>query len=82
MMNGFGFGFGPVGWIFMILFWVVLIVGAVWLTRSVFSGWTNQQTRRTEPDLDAREILDRRYARGEIDRDEYELMKKDLSKDS
>ena len=82
MMHGFGFGFGPWGWIFMILFWVVLVAGAVWLTRSVFSGWMHSPNAGRGQDPGAREILDRRYARGEIDQKEYEAMKKDLAKGS
>ena len=73
-MMGFGMGFGM---LFMGIFWIALIVGAVWLASALF------QTGRG-PDISGgtrtpREILDQRYARGEITREQYELMKRDLS---
>lgn len=34
--------------------------------------------RRQDREASAREILDRRYARGEISREEYQRMRKDL----
>ena len=82
MMHGFGFGFGPWGWVVMILFWGLLILGGVWLIRSALSGWANNPPHRPDTGQNAREILDRRYAHGEIDRNEYEIMKKDLVKDN
>ena len=70
MMGFGGFGFG------MILFWVVIIVGIVWLVKSL-SG-NAQAPKWMQGGANAREILDERYARGEITRDEYETMKQDL----
>ncbi|HET7088593.1 MAG TPA: SHOCT domain-containing protein [Anaerolineae bacterium] len=70
------FGMGLGGGLIMILFWVGLIVGAVWLAQALFnSGRTSSSTGR---DLTAKEILDQRFARGEITREEYDLMKQDL----
>lgn len=64
------------GGIVMILFWVGLIVGAVWLAQALFnSGRTSASTGR---ELSAKEILDQRLARGEITREQYDLMKQDL----
>jgi putative membrane protein len=64
------------GGIVMILFWVGLIVGAVWLAQALFnSGRTSASTGR---ELSAKEILDQRFARGEITREQYDLMKQDL----
>lgn len=77
MMHGFGFGIG--GGLLMLLFWGLLIVGAVWIIRSLFSGGTQSTPRWSGREESAREILDRRYASGEISREEYETMKKDLS---
>lgn len=77
MLTGFGMGLG--GGLVMVLFWVVLIVGAVWLVRGLFS--TNQQppvsSTRSEPNAD--EILKQRYARGEISKEQYDQMRRDLS---
>jgi putative membrane protein len=78
MMHGFGFGYG--GWLVMILFWGLLIVGAVWLIRSLFSGGNYSSFRRSDREESAKEILDRRYASGEISREDYETMKQDLAK--
>lgn len=53
---------GIVMGLLMIAFWALVIFGIVWLVRQ-FSG------RPTTPD--AKRILDRRFAAGEIDEDEY-----------
>ncbi len=77
MMTGLGMGFGVIGLLLMILFWGALIVGAVWVVRAIFpSGGSESGPRKR--DLSAREILDQRYARGELTREEYELTKQDL----
>jgi putative membrane protein len=55
----------------MILFWVVLIVGAVLLFR-----WVSDQQKTGKSAL---EILQERYARGEIQREEYEQKRRDLT---
>jgi putative membrane protein len=80
MMHGFGFGFGGV--VVMILFWGFLILGTVWLIRSLFSGGRNSSFQGSGGEESAKEILDRRYARGELSREEYEVMKQDLAKGS
>jgi putative membrane protein len=67
-------GFGGLG---MILFWVVVIAGIVWLVMAM-GGSNLQLPKPSENGQSAREVLDQRYARGEIDREEYEIMKKDL----
>ncbi|NMG32631.1 SHOCT domain-containing protein [Aromatoleum evansii] len=78
--GGWGMGFG---FLFMILFWVLVVLGIVALVR-----WLLQQSqaggdRRTEErprDKTPLELVQERYARGEIDRDEYEQKKLDLEK--
>ena len=89
MMNGYGFGgLGTFGWIGMILNLVItigLIVGAVllvvWLVRrfSVNGGRTSSNFGQLASQLTPREILQSRYARGEISRDEYQKMLVDIS---
>ena len=80
MMHGYGFGFGGV--LMMILFWGLLIVGAVWLIRSLLSGGKYSTFQRSDREESAKEILDRRYARGELSREEYETIKQDLIKEN
>jgi len=77
MMTGFGMGFGGLGLIGMILFWVAVIAGIVWLVRTV-GGSNVQFPMQMQGGQNAREILDQRYARGELDREQYETMKQDL----
>lgn len=73
MMHGFGFG----GFLGMILIWILLIAGAVWLIKQIFSGSAHRPG--VDPGQEsALEILNRRYARGELEREEYEKMKVDL----
>lgn len=73
--NGhFGMGFG--GGLFMLLFWLVVIVGIVLLIRWLVSTGT----RGTEGGggRSALDILKERYARGEIDEKEYEEKRRHL----
>ena len=65
----------PFPW--MLIFPLIFLVVLLFLFRS--GGWLacgGRGARETGPA--AREILDRRYARGEISREEYQQMKKDL----
>jgi putative membrane protein len=74
MMNGYGYGMG--GWFGMGLWWILLVVLVV-----VFGAWVFKRTgdSSSAPRESARDILDKRYARGEIGRDEYEQKKRDLA---
>lgn len=76
MMGMFGFGF--IGLLIMGLFWIGLILLVIWAARGLFNG-SSTPSRRGEQDPTPREILDLRYSRGEITREQYEIMKKDLS---
>lgn len=80
-MMGFGMGFGILGMLFMVLFWGALILAAVWLVRAIFTSSSHQNSSASQPggSLNALEILAQRYARGEITREQYEIMKQDLS---
>jgi putative membrane protein len=65
--------FGPLG---MILFWVVIILVIVLLVRGIRTSKANG--REAGPAETALEILKKRYARGEINKEEYLERKKDL----
>ncbi len=71
-MNGFGGWWMIFGGILMIIFWGGLIALIVWGIRRL-SRHNNLNDRQSPLDI-ARE----RYARGEITREEYEQIKKDL----
>ncbi len=72
--------FGGIGLLLMVLFWVVLIAGGIWFVRAVFtSAPQNHAGNAISRQASPREILDQRYARGEISREEYENIKQDLS---
>lgn len=69
-MHGQGWWF--MGW--MWIFWIVLIVGFVLLVR-----WIAVSSRGQSGDQpSAEEVLKRRYARGEIGKQEYEQKLNDL----
>lgn len=90
-MGSMGFGFGLTGLLAMLLFWVVVIGGAIWLLAKIFPSGpagTNPQGNSGVPTRDngsrssstesAVETVRQRYARGEISRDEYEQLRQDL----
>ena len=60
----------------MALFWIVLLVLVVVGIRWLLGSNTGQSS--PPPHDDALEILKSRYARGEIDRQEFEQKKRDL----
>ena len=63
------------GWIFMVLVWGLIIAGIVVLVKWLM---TQNSMGQVPPNKTAMEILQERYARGEIDRDEYEQKRRDL----
>jgi putative membrane protein len=78
MGAGFGMGFGILGLLFMLIFWGGLILLAVWLVRALFSANASRGPNTGGSDQSAQQILDQRYARGEISREQYEIMKNDI----
>lgn len=69
-MGGWGMG---LGFLFMLLLWALVILGIVALVR-----WLQTPTEGPRHNKTALEILRERYARGEIDREEFEQKKRDL----
>jgi len=72
-MDGWGDGFGLLGMIMMILFWVLIAWAIVALVRYL-AGSREDRERDSRP----LEILKERYAKGDIDKKEFEEKKKDL----
>ena len=76
MMDGSGFGMG--GGMFMgMFFWLVILIGFVALiVWSVQRSTGSNQSHSVESALD---ILKKRYAKGEIDKEEFEEKKRLVS---
>ncbi|MDO9012512.1 MAG: SHOCT domain-containing protein [Gallionella sp.] len=72
--GGWGMGFG---FIFMLLFWALAILGIAAMIRWLMSQSSPNHYPRNKSPL---EIVQERYARGEIDREEYEQKKHDLER--
>lgn len=69
MMHWFGnYGMGGGGGVLMILFWGVILFAVIALLKKSGSG--EKET--------AEDILKTRYARGELSKEEFERMKKDI----
>ena len=66
----------------MWIVWLLILVGIVVFLGSVFrgpwSGWRGDGEGGRQPS--AREILDQRFARGEITKEQYEEMKRALER--
>ncbi|GIK37045.1 MAG: hypothetical protein BroJett011_08780 [Chloroflexota bacterium] len=83
MMGGFG-SFGLMGGLIGLLFNIAVLVGivllVVWAVQKV-SRSTHSGASTTAPSqvLSAREILDIRYARGELTREEYQTRLSDIA---
>ncbi|MBI5414684.1 SHOCT domain-containing protein [Candidatus Peregrinibacteria bacterium] len=75
MMN-FGFlPFGGFSWIFMILWWILIIAGIAMLVKWLMSQSGGTRWNHEKTSLD---ILKERYAKGEINKKEFEEKRKDV----
>lgn len=79
MMMGYGYG-SSLGWLGMgfgmiihLAFTALIIMAVIWMYKSLFRSGC-----RSGGQTSVVEILQQRYAKGEISRDEYLQMKKDL----
>jgi len=78
--DGGGYGNGIMGgmWFFSLLFWIFIIAGAVFIVR-----WLTERNNDSSPPTESTlEVLKKRYARGEIDQDTFEQMKRDINGDN
>jgi putative membrane protein len=64
-------GFGGFGFLWMALFWIGLILVAVWAVRGA-------DERRHDP-RQALDILEERFARGELDTEEFVARRRELA---
>jgi len=74
MMGGdgsMGFGGG-----FMWIFWILIIVFVVWIIKATVTPGNSNFSNNETP----QEILKKRFARGEIDEQEYKQRLKELEK--
>ena len=69
-------GFGMIGG--MLIFWIVLIGLAVLLVRGLFQSNQSRNSISTNERPSARQTLEQRYARGEINQEQFRLMLKDI----
>lgn len=70
-----GWGWVVGGWVMMLVFWGLVIAGIVLLVRAV----ANRDAFRQSHGDDALAILRRRYAAGEITKEQFEEMKRTLT---
>ena len=70
-MSGMGLWGG--GWIMMIFWWILIIGGII-----VLVNWLKKSSGGSPQNETPLEILKKRYARGEISKDEFDRMKKDI----
>ena len=69
MMGGFGMGF-------MWIIWIVIIIAVILLAK----GYLSPAKKGSEPTGESSvDVLKKRYARGEINREEFEEKKRDLT---
>ena len=61
---------------FMIVFWSLVIWGIIWLIRNFTQS--GQDVSDSNNSISAFELLKRRYAGGEIDREEFEAKRREL----
>ena len=77
-MMDWGHGMGWFGFVMMGVFWILIIVAIIfairWLVVSSRGGSHSQKSEET-----VLEILKKRYARGEINKEEFEEKKRDLT---
>ncbi|MDD5772683.1 MAG: SHOCT domain-containing protein [bacterium] len=59
------------GWIFICIFWIFIIAGIIKMISCKRHHWTEES---------AMDILKKRYAKGEINKEDFEKMKNDIAK--
>jgi len=80
MFHHWGFDMGWGGFVFQFFLWIGIIALALWAIVRFSSVGNNGRDR--EGGESAMDILRQRYARGEIDREEFEEKRRDLAQEA
>lgn len=72
-MMDYGYGMGYGMWVLWLIFWILIVVGIVLLIKYL---WEHGGIKVEQES--ALEILKKRYAKGEISKEEFEEKKKDI----
>jgi len=73
---GMGWGWMAAGWLMMLVFWALVVVGIVALFKMATNLGASSEPRSANTPI---EILRRRYAAGELTKEQFEAMKKDVA---
>ena len=66
-------GFGGIGFLWMVLFWIAAILLVVWAVRGIDERGSGSRGR-------ALDILEERFARGEVDAEEFTARRRELAR--
>ena len=66
------------GAIWMIVFWIVILGGGIWLLATIFPRTRSASDSDDQTNDDPLVILKQRYARGELSKEEFETISHDL----
>jgi putative membrane protein len=80
--TGFGFGYGLIGLLFSVAIIVGVVLLGVWVVRQFSSNGQNSSTPGQSDDRaqpSPQEIVEKRYAQGELTREQYQEMLSDLN---
>lgn len=76
-MGGFGFGGMLFGGFLMLAFWALIVGGAVWLVVTLARSGQGTLVTSTSGQTPLA-ILQARYAKGEITKEQFDTLKRDL----
>jgi len=74
--SGYSSGWMGLGMIGTALFWIFIILGIIALMKSM---WSSRGSISRGPEETALDTLKKRYARGEVDKEEFAQKKRDLA---
>ncbi len=84
MMGGFGFGGMLFGGLMMLVIWLLVIGGVIWLVVTLARGGRIVNSAPSNlggpvPGQTPLDVLNMRYAKGEITKEQYDQLRRDLS---